>query len=299
MKLPAYIEHQLPADTRHAMIPAGGEDVHVMEWGPREGRAVVLVHGNPTWGFLWRKVVAAVRARDPSLRLIAPDLVGLGLSSRPPAAAHTLANHGAWLGAALDQIVPGPLVLVAQDWGGAIGLRAMVDRAPRLRGLVLGNTAVGPPAKTFKPTLFHRLSQMPVISDALFRGLGFPLGVLHLTQGDRSSIRGDVARAYRWPLRSIRSRAAPLALARMVPDSQAHPSIPDLAKAEELYRTAKVPVALVWGTKDPILGRVVGHLSRLRPDASVVKTGAGHFLQEEVPDELATAIVDVAKRATW
>jgi len=281
------------------MIPAGGEDVHVMEWGPREGRAVVLVHGNPTWGFLWRKVVAAVRARDPSLRLIAPDLVGLGLSSRPPAAAHTLANHGAWLGAALDQIVPGPLVLVAQDWGGAIGLRAMVDRAPRLRGLVLGNTAVGPPAKTFKPTLFHRLSQMPVISDALFRGLGFPLGVLHLTQGDRSSIRGDVARAYRWPLRSIRSRAAPLALARMVPDSQAHPSIPDLAKAEELYRTAKVPVALVWGTKDPILGRVVGHLSRLRPDASVVKTGAGHFLQEEVPDELATAIVEVSKQATW
>jgi len=281
------------------MIPAGGEHVHVMEWGPRDGRAVVLVHGNPTWGFLWRKVVAAVRARDPSLRLVAPDLVGLGLSSRPPASAYSLANHAAWLGEVLDQVVPGPLVLVAQDWGGAIGLRAMVDRAPRLRGLVLGNTAVGPPAKTFKPTLFHRLSQMPVISDALFRGLGFPLGVLHLAQGDRSSIRGDVARAYRWPLRSIRSRAAPLALARMVPDSQAHPSISDLAKAEELYRTAKVPVALVWGTKDPILGRVVGHLSRLRPDASVVKTGAGHFLQEEVPDELATAIVEVSKQAAW
>jgi pimeloyl-ACP methyl ester carboxylesterase len=299
VKLPAFIEAQLPDGVRHADVRAGGEHVHVMEWGPRDGRAIVLVHGNPTWGFLWRKVVAAVRARDPSLRLIAPDLVGLGLSSRPPASAYTLANQAAWLGEALDEIAPGPLVLVAQDWGGSIGLRAMVDRASRLRGIVLGNTAVGPPAKSFKPTLFHRLSQMPVVSDVLFRGLGFPLGVLHMSQGDRGSIRGDVARAYRWPLRTIGSRVAPLALARMVPDSHAHPSIPDLAKSEELYRTAQVPIALVWGMKDPILGRVVGHLARLRPDASVVKTGAGHFLQEEVPDELATAIVDVAKRATW
>jgi haloalkane dehalogenase len=299
VKLPAFIEAQLPADTRHSMVAAGSEQMHVMEWGPRDGRPIVLVHGNPTWGFLWRKVVAAVRAADPSLRLVAPDLVGLGLSSRPPASSYSLANHAAWLGEVLDQIVPGPLVLVAQDWGGSIGLCAMVDRAARLRGIVLGNTAVGPPAKTFKPTLFHRLSQMPVISDALFRGLGFPLGVLHYSQGDRGSIRGDVARAYRWPLRTIKSRVAPLALARMVPDSHAHPSIADLRKSEALFTSAKVPIALVWGMKDPILGRVIGHLARLRPDASVVKTGAGHFLQEEVPGELATAIVDVAKQATW
>jgi haloalkane dehalogenase len=299
VKLPAFIEAQLPADTRHSMVAAGSEQVHVMEWGPRDGHAVVLVHGNPTWGFLWRKVVTAVRARDPSLRLIAPDLVGLGLSSRPPASAFSLANQGAWLGEVLDEIVPGPLILVAQDWGGAIGLRALVERPSRLRGIVFGNTAVGPPAAKFKPTLFHRLAQTPVISDALFRGLGFPLGVLHMTQGDRRSIRGDVARAYRWPLRTLSSRAAPLALARMVPDSHAHASIPDFKLTEELYRTAQVPVALVWGMKDPILGRVIGHMARLRPDASVVKTGAGHFLQEEVPDELATAIVDVAKRATW
>ena len=299
MKLPAFIEAQLPADTRHSMVAAGGEQVHVMEWGPPGGHPIVLVHGNPTWGFLWRKVVTAVRGRDPGLRLIAPDLVGLGLSSRPPASAFSLANQAAWLGEVLDEIAPGPLVVVAQDWGGAISLRAMADRAARLRGIVLGNTAVGPPAANFKPTLFHRMSQMPIVSDVVFRGLGFPLGVLRWTQGDRSSIRGDVARAFRWPLRTIKARVAPLALARMVPDSHAHPSIPDLAKSEELYRTAKVPVALVWGMKDPILGRVVGHLARLRPDATVVKTGAGHFLQEEVFDEFATAIVEVAKQATW
>jgi haloalkane dehalogenase len=299
VSLPAFIEAQLPAGARHADVRSGGESLHVMEWGPRDGRAIVLVHGNPTWGFLWREVVRAVLAREPSLRLIVPDLVGLGLSSRPAAAAHTLGNHGRWLGGALDEIAPGPVVLVAQDWGGPIGLRAMADRAARLRGIVLGNTAVGPPAASFRPTLFHRLSQLPVVSDVLFRGLGFPLGTLHLAQGDRGSIRGDVARAYRWPLRSIRSRTAPLALARMVPDSLAHPSVPELQICEQLFRTAQVPIAMVWGTKDPILGRVIGHASRLRPDAKVVRTGAGHFLQEEVPDELATAIVEVAAAAAW
>ena len=85
----------------------------------------------------------------------------------------------------------------------------------------------------------------------------------------------------------------------MVPDSLAHPTVPELAVCDGLYRTAEVPVALVWGVRDPILGRVVGHAARLRPDASVVRTQAGHFLQEEVPDELATAIVDVAARADW
>ena len=299
--LPDWIESALPPGVQHEEIAADGERLHALAWGPQSGHAVVLVHGNPTWSFLWRKVVAAIRARPggDQLRLIAPDLVGLGLSSKPHAPAHTLRNHARWLGAVIDRLAPGPLVLVAQDWGGPIGLRAMADREARLRGLVLGNTAVGPPAKTFKPTLFHRLSQTPILGELLFERLGFPLGVLHWTQGDRKSIRGDVARAYRWPLARRADRAAPLALARMVPDSHEHPSIPELEICERVYREMKGPVALVWGTKDPILGRVVGHAARLRPDASVVKTGAGHFLQEEVPDPLADAVIDVVARADW
>jgi haloalkane dehalogenase len=302
VELPRELAAQLPAGARDEDIATRGERVHAMVWGPDAGaRTVVLVHGNPTWGFLWRKVVATVRARPggDQLRLVVPDLVGLGRSSRPAADAHTLAHHAAWLGDAIDQLAPGPLVLVAQDWGGPIGLRAMAERVPRLRGLVLGNTAVGPPAATFRPTLFHRLAHAPVISDLVFRGLGFPIGVLHLSQGDRASIRGEVARAYRWPLRHVADRAAPLALARMVPDTHGHPSIADLAVCEQLFRSAQVPIDLVWGMKDPILGRVIGHASRLRPDARVVRTQAGHFLQEEVPDQLADAIADVVARADW
>src|SRR5260221_344856 len=134
----------------------------------------------------------------------------------------------------------------------------------------------------------------------LLEWVGFPLGVLHTSRGDRSTIRGDVARAYRWPLRKRRDRAAPLALARMVPDSAtAHPSLIALGRVDATFRSAAVPISLVWGTRDPILGRVINHLERMRPDAKIVRTGAGHFLQEEVPVELADAVLDVAARADW
>ncbi|HEY6032851.1 MAG TPA: alpha/beta fold hydrolase [Kofleriaceae bacterium] len=295
--LPDWIARQLPSGAREHDIATRGERVHAMTFGPDDGHTIVMLHGNPTWGFLWRRVIEALPA---GFRIVVPDLVGLGRSSRPAAGAHTLEHHAAWIGDALDQLAPGPLVLVAQDWGGAIGMLAMADRLPRLRGIVFGNTAVSPPREGFKPTLFHRLAKLPVASNLLFEWLGFPLGVLHLSQGDRSSIRGDVARAYRWPLRRRADRAAPLALARMVPDSaEGHPSLPALARTDQVFRDAKVPIAIVWGMKDPVLGRIVNHLERLRPDAHVTRTQAGHFLQEEVPGELAAAIVDVAGRADW
>lgn len=296
--LPGFIVAQLPPGFRAQMLSVGRERMHVLEWGPPDGKPVLLVHGNPTWSFLWRKVVAAL-ATEP-LRLVCPDLIGLGLSSKPELAEHTLDHHSAWLGAAIDQLIDGPLVVCAQDWGGPIALHAMWRRRAQLRGLVLGNTAISPPAPNFKPTLFHRLSQLPVASELLFRRLGFPLGLLHLSQGDRATIRGDVAKAYRWPLRHLEDRAAPLALARMVPDSpDQHPSLPALQVTNDLFKSIDVPIHLVWGTKDPILGRVINHLERLRPDASVTRTAAGHFLQEEVPGELAAAIRDVVARATW
>jgi haloalkane dehalogenase len=299
--LPAWIEAQLPAGVRHRMVAVGSERMHVAEWGPTDGKPVLLVHGNPTWSFLWRKVIAATRARPggTTLRLIAPDLVGLGLSSKPHRSEHSVEAHSRWLGALVDELVPGPAVVVAQDWGGPIALHANSSRRARLRGHVLGNTAVGPPRQGFKPTLFHRLSQLPGASDLLFRYLGFPLRSLHMSQGDRSSIRGEVARAYRWPLAHRTDREAPLALARLVPDSLSHRSVPALQVTDELFRTAPVPIRLVWGDRDPILGRVVNHLARVRPDAQVTHTQAGHFLQEEVPEPLADAIVDVVARADW
>ena len=154
-----------------------------------------------------------------------------------------------------------------------------------------------PPRRGFKPTTFHRLARLPIVSELLFRGLGFPQRFsLGQVQGDPSSIRGLVARAYREPLRGLAHNAAPLALARMVPDGDAHPSVAPLRRGEELVTSFRGPSALVWGERDPILGRVLHHLERLLPEATVTRTSAGHFLQEEVPEAIAGAIRDVVGR---
>src|SRR5262249_14951879 len=160
--------------------------------------------------------------------------------------AHSLEAHGRWIGALVDRLELDGLVFVGQDWGGPIGLAALAPRLARVHGMVILNTSVGPPRPGLRPTPFHRLARMPVVSDVVFR-LGFPQTVMRFTQGDRSSIRGKVARAYRWPLRRVVDRVAPLALARMVPDSLEHPTIEPLRACERAITSFTGPIAVVWG----------------------------------------------------
>jgi cis-3-alkyl-4-acyloxetan-2-one decarboxylase len=253
------------------------------------GSAVVLLHGNPTWSFLWRKV--AISLAGDGFRLVMPDLVGLGLSEKPRDPRwHTLPNHAQVVSAVLEALGLERVVLVVHDWGGAIGLLANADRPDRLAGLVVTNTVVGPPRPGFRPTPFHRFAKAPLVSDLAFRWLGFPQNVLHRTQGDRASIRGDVAHAYRWPLRARIDRVAPLALARMAPTTLDHPSVLHLARAESLALAFRGPAAIVWGDRDPILGRAFSRIAKTLPHATVMHTPGGHYLQEEVPDAIAAAI---------
>jgi len=290
--LPAFIARELPF--RRTLVEAGGLRLHVMEAG--EGAPVVLLHGNPTWGYLWRKVAGRLEAAP--LRLVMPDLAGLGLSDKPrDPRFHTLENHARILGALLDEVVRGPLVLVVHDWGGPIGLAALADRPGRLAGLVVTNTLVGPPRPGFRPARFHRFANRPVISDVAFRLLGFPQNVLGLVQADRRSISGDVARAYRWPLRRVRDRVAPLALARMAPIRDDHPSIPAMRRSFAVASGFTGPTAVVWGDRDPVIGRALRGVAEALPHASVTRVVAGHYLQEEAPGPIADAILDVARRA--
>jgi cis-3-alkyl-4-acyloxetan-2-one decarboxylase len=292
--LPDWIERQLPPGTRRFLLDVGGYRMHVTEAG--EGHPVLLLHGNPTWGFLYRKVAAAL-AGD-RLRLVMPDLIGLGFSDRPRSASeHTLDAHARWLGALVDGLALRDFVFVGHDWGGPIGLRALADRPAAARGLVILNTVVSPPREGFRPTRFHRFSRLALVSDVAFRLLGFPQNVLHRVQGDPASIHGEVARAYRHPLRRLRDNAAPLALARMVPDGRpGHPSLEPLERVQAFVTSFPGPVAVVWGDRDPVLGRLRKRIEALLPNAVVTRTEAGHFLQEEVPEEIAAAIRDVVSR---
>ena len=280
----------MPSD--RYVVRIGQIDLHVVEAGDPRGKPVLLLHGNPTWSFLWRKVAASLHGAP--LRLVMPDLPGLGLSTKVPSRWHSLDAHIDTMRGLLDALGLDRVVFAGQDWGGPIGLGALARDPGRASGLVLANTVAGPPRPGFRPTAFHRFARLPVVSELVFRGLGFPQIGLGIVQGDRRSISGDVARAYRWPLRGLGRNGAPLALARLVPDSPAHPSIAALERCHAFVQAFSGPVALVWGTRDPILGSVVSPLERLLPKATVTRTQAGHFLQEEVPDELASAIRRVA-----
>ena len=292
--LPAFIESMLPPGIDRYRIPVGDQEMHIMEMG--RGRPVVLLHGNPTWGFLYRAVAHAL-AEQP-FRLIMPDLIGLGLSSKPRSpAAHQLELHGRWLGHALDALDLEDLIFVGQDWGGPIGLHALSTRVHRVSGLVLLNTVIGPPSPGFRPKLFHRLSQMPVLSDLAFRVAALPQKRLGDVQGDRRSITRRATRAYEYPLRDLHDRAAPLGMARMVPDSLSHPSVTPLNQVQRFVEQFQGPSAVVWGERDPILGRLCSRVARHLQNAEVTRTQAGHFLQEEVPDLIAEAVVSVAARS--
>ncbi len=295
--LPAWLAGMMPAGARRSFVEVeDGLRMCVTEVG--EGKPVLLLHGNPSWSFLWRKV--AVSLSGAPLRLVMPDLVGLGFSDKPgDTGRHTLDNHARWLGTLLDRVVPGPMIAVVQDWGGPIAMRALADRPERLAGLVVLNTVLSPPRPGFRPTRFHRFSHMPLVSQLAFRLLGFPQNAMFSAQGDRSSIRGQVARAYRYPLRRLRDRVAPLALARMVPDSFEHPSIEPLRRVQAFTESFDGPAALVWGDRDPVIGGVRTWMEKLLPQAEVTRTQAGHFLQEEVPHPIADAIRRVATQLTW
>jgi len=289
--LPEWLAADLPFRRRVAVI--AGVRVHFVDEG--EGPPVLLLHGNPTWCYLWRKVIRRV---VPEVRAIAPDLVGLGLSDKPRRPAdHQFAMHLETIQTLVSALDLHDLTVVGQDWGGPVAAGVGARAPERVRGAVFANTAVLPPRRPFRTRGFHRFSRVPVVSDVVFRGLGFPLPFLHRVQGDRSSIGPAERRAYRWPLRRIRDRAGPLGLARMVPDAEDHPSTALLDEVGAWVEGFRGPAALVWGSRDPLLGRTLGRLARTLPQAEVVETGAGHFLQEEVPEALAKAILTVATGA--
>lgn len=296
--LPSFLAEVLPQERKAYRLKSGpdrGKLIHFIDHGNPTGLPVILQHGNPTWCYLWRKVIALL---DPDrFRCLAPDLLGFGLSGTlRQVSDHSLERHllamREWAEAL--ELNKGAIV-VGQDWGGPIAV-SMGMALPEVSGIVLGNTSILVPKRPLG-TSFHKFARTPVVSDIVFRMGGFPQNILGRVQGDPDSISGHVARAYRWPL-PLGRRAGPLGMARMVPFSPDHPSVPPLREIEVWTRDFDGPIALVWGERDPILGRALERHVKAFSEATVTRTQAGHFLQEEVPDQLAQAIEGVAAKVT-
>jgi haloalkane dehalogenase len=287
--LPPWLQEELPF--KRGIFADGGHTIHFIDEG--KGSPVILQHGNPTWCYLWRKVIRLLTGKN--VRIIAPDLVGLGLSSKPrDVSIHSLDFHANRISALVEALDLRDLTVVGQDWGGPIIAVMAARNRERIHGAVFANTAIRVPSREPRRTPFHRFSRIPIVSDLFFRLFNFPVPVLGMVQGDRTSIGSDERRAYRYPLRKIGDRTAPLALARLVPARLDSPVIDNLREVEDWAQSFTGPVRLVWGMRDPILKGAVWGARKLFPDAEVTETEAGHFLQEEVPEELAAAIIQVA-----
>ena len=289
--LPSWLARQMPFNRRSFELPSGKKMCFVDEG---RGRPVLMVHGNPAWSYLYRKMIPLLAARG--FRSIAPDLIGFGSSDkhRRPSD-HSLRQHCDDVRALIEALDLGDLIIVGQDWGGPIVSGAAMQLSSRIGGAVLGNTAVIKPARPLRPKAFHRFSQLPIISDAVFIGLAFPVPVLRTVQGDKASIGPLQLASYMHPFLMPWDRAGPLGLARMVPNAEDHPTTPVIDEIGRFWSEFKKPVALVWGKRDPILGRSLKRHREVILHASVTETEAGHFLQEEVPEQLVAAIAEVAQ----
>lgn len=292
--LPDYAAAALPEGYKSYLVEVEpGIKIHMLEAGT--GTPVYLQHGNPTNGMLYRKVWQALPT--DRMRLIMPTMVGLGFSSKVPASQHTLENHIRWMNAALRQLDLDGVVYVGQDWGGAVGLGALMRSPELLEGMVLLNTGFMAPKEKFELSRPHAIAATPIVGEILLENVVSVFDRLHETQGDPASIPSEVAALYARPVRDSGNIKGPLALMRMVPTGPDHPTSGPMSEVEAYARALDVPTEIVWGMRDPILARLLPAMTEMYPAARVTETQAGHFLQEEVPTQIADAIERVVAAA--
>ena len=287
--IPEWILRRLPYN--HYSINVNGKNMHVMEKG--KGKPIVLVHGNPMWGYLYKKVLDQINSSE--VRLIVPDLIGFGFSDKIGINEHSLEAHTEWMASFFKTIEEESIGLVIHDWGGMIGVAGAMRAGKKIDGLVIMNTSVTAPKDGFTPTWFHSLSQLPVISDLLFRVFNFPLSALKKFEGIPGSYSKEDLKIYKYPFRKFKDNVGPLALARMVPNNMKHPSVPIEKEVEEFLKSYKGPAEIVWGVNDPVMWKLRRRTQRLLPQAKTVKTDAGHFVQQESSEEVVESIKKIFK----
>jgi pimeloyl-ACP methyl ester carboxylesterase len=260
------------------------------------GEPVVLLHGNPTWGYLYRKFVAPLAATH---RVIAPDYIGFGRSDKP-ASDLKLADHVRnFTDLALDLNLRNA-TLVMQDWGGPIGLGFATRHPERVKRLVVMNTWA---FRIRQGTPLHPLLEqfrIPGVGEAFVQGANlFVEGFLPAGIHQRHKVDEVMMSAYRAPFPDFNSRAPVLAFPRDIPVGDDHPSSATMAAIEERLASLDVPMLIVWGMRDIALPAALIDLRWLKyfPQAQVHRLeNASHFLQEDEPDRIIELILDFLNR---
>jgi haloalkane dehalogenase len=271
----------------------GGLRIARIDEGPRDGPTVLLMHGEPTWSFLYRKMIPVLL--EAGCRVVAPDLVGFGRSDKPARAAdYSYLHHVLWMSAWMEDLDLRGLTLFCQDWGSLIGLR-MATHAPwRFDRIVLANG--GLPTGTLPvPRAFHLWRAFARFSP------WFPIGRI-VRAGCAEGLRPDEVAAYDAPFPTRRHRVAARLFPTIVPTT---PDDPERGRNEAAWRVLEQwdkPFLTLFSNRDPVTrgGHRIFHerVPGARGQPHAVTRGAGHFLQEDRGPEVARAVVDFIRSSS-
>jgi haloalkane dehalogenase len=267
-----------------------GSTVHYVDEGA--GRPILMVHGNPTWSFLYRDVI---RGLADEFRCVALDLPGFGLSTAAPGVSFRPQEHATVVARLVEHLDLRDYVLMGQDWGGPIGIAAAGRDADRVAGLVLGNTwawsmARRPPAHVWALGIGGVPGRFAVEQLNAFVEVAMRFGA------HEGRPTGRVMEHYQRPFPTPRSRRPTWIFAREVTGAS---TWLEHEVAPALRSLSGRPALLPWGTRDPVFSLADrDRLASLLPHAQTVDLeGAGHFIQEDAPGEIALAIREWATRA--
>ena len=278
----------------------GTLDMHYIEAGPADGQPVIMIHGNPTWSFMWRKIMRQLG--DAGYRAIAIDLIGMGRSDKPTKMSdYTIARHEKWVRQALfDKLDVHGAHLVLHDWGGIIGLRVAADRQDRLASITLSNT--GLPVRDPRAAI----TQMAMPGAGLLRK--FQLFVRFnpfwrhwhmLAAICRTKLAKNVVAAYAAPYPNFRYLTGNRQFTQMLPTRFDNPMLVDNFRAQQKLASFDKPFLCLFSDKDIVAPD--GHKS-VRPfikgaakRAPVILKGGSHFLVEDIPDAYGAALLDFLK----
>ncbi|MBA3849334.1 MAG: alpha/beta hydrolase [Opitutus sp.] len=283
-QIPDWLRKLYPFEPKQFAAPAG--ILSYLDEGPRSDEAVVMVHGNPTWSFFYRNVVLALRDR---MRCIVPDHIGCGLSDKPQQWDYTLPNHIANLRALLDSLKLAKIHLVVHDWGGPIGLGALLPQPGKLGRVVILNTAAF--ADTIVPWRI-RFCRAPVVGELIVRGcngFAWPATWMAVTR----PLPAEVKRGFLFPYDSWANRIATHRFVVDIPSGQGTPADRALAGIEaRLPLLRERPVSLVWGGADFCFNRhYFDRWTALLPNADThYLHAAGHYLIEDAGAEVVSCI---------
>jgi haloalkane dehalogenase len=277
---PAWIPEDLyPFDDSY--VELDGSRVHYVEAG--SGPPLLLLHGNPTWSFLYREIIKGLAG---SYRCIAVDLPGFGLSRAAPGFAFTPAEHARTIDQLILQLDLTGVTMMVQDWGGPIGFAAAVRHPERFAAFVIGNTWAWPKADV-GTQLFSRLLGGPLGGYLILRRNFFIENILANNVKLRK-LSGPEMDAYRGPFPTAESRRPMHIFPHEILASR-----PFLAEIERgLPAVADRPALLVWPTKDIAFGEPERRRwEAIFPDhRTVLLEGAGHYIQEAAPEKIIDAI---------